>query len=377
MLSQILTIVQSIIAAFLHAWPYMLLTIPLAVVVQLSGASRYIKRAFQGRPIVAIFLATAVGAFSPFCSCGVIPIIAALLIGGVPLAPVMSFWIASPSMDPEAFFLSVAMLGWELAVWRLGATLALSLGAGLITHVLQKRGWLGDESLRSGTAVSTSGLGARLRTGWQRIRQVLVPSSLVRFAVGSATPSSGGTCCTTDERQTGALAVSSCGGSCSGSTCGPTGGPTGGSTCDSSSAEPAPFWSRLLKETWAATSMVVRFMALAFLIDALIKLYVPQEWVAGLLGHQNPFAIVTAALLGVPVYASNMTALPMIGGLLAQGMHPAAALAFLIAGPTTTLPAMAAVRGLTTRRVFALYVSFALVGAVVLGYVYSVVMVLS
>jgi uncharacterized membrane protein YraQ (UPF0718 family) len=51
-------------------------------------------------------------------------------------------------------------------------------------------------------------------------------------------------------------------------------------------------------------------------------------------------------------------------------MNPGAALAFLIAGPTTTLPAMAAVWGLATRRVFALYVSFSLVGAVVLGFVY-------
>ena len=119
--------------------------------------------------------------------------------------------------------------------------------------------------------------------------------------------------------------------------------------------------------------MVVKFMALAFFLEALITLYVPDEWIAGLLGHQNPWAILTAALLGVPVYTSNLAALPMVSGLLAQGMNPAAALAFLIAGPTTTLPAMAAVWGLTTRRVFALYVSFSLVGAVLLGYVYSLV----
>ena len=77
------------------------------------------------------------------------------------------------------------------------------------------------------------------------------------------------------------------------------------------------------------------------------------------------------ALLGVPVYTSNLTALPMIGGLLAQGVNRAAALAFLIAGPTTTLPAMAAVWGLVQRRVFLLYVSFALLGALVLGLVYD------
>ena len=59
---------------------------------------------------------------------------------------------------------------------------------------------------------------------------------------------------------------------------------------------------------------------------------------------------------------------------MAQGMNPAPALAFLIAGPTTALPTMAAVQGLTTRRVFALYVTFALAGAVIAGYVYSLVM---
>ena len=78
-----------------------------------------------------------------------------------------------------------------------------------------------------------------------------------------------------------------------------------------------------------------------------------------------------AALIGVPVYPSNLTILSMISGLLAQGMNPAAALAFLTAGPTTTLPTMAAVWGLTNRRVFVLYVSFSLVGALVLGYIYS------
>jgi uncharacterized membrane protein YraQ (UPF0718 family) len=116
--------------------------------------------------------------------------------------------------------------------------------------------------------------------------------------------------------------------------------------------------------------MVVKFMALAFFLEALITLYVPSDWIVGLLGNDNPLAIPTAALLGVPVYTSNLAALPLIGGLLAQGMNPGAALAFLIAGPTTTLPAMAAVWGLATRRVFALYVSFSLVGAVVLGFVY-------
>ncbi|MFW5943155.1 MAG: permease [Chloroflexota bacterium] len=350
----ILFIVRFVGEALFEVWPYLLLTIPIAVAVNVSGVSRYIERAFQARPLLAIVLATAVGALSPFCSCSVIPVVASLLIGGVPLAPVMSFWIASPSMDPETFFLSVAMLDWELALWRLGATFAISLGAGFVTHALVQRGWLGDAILRSGyRAEARSGM-ALLRDGWRALGERLglgaqpllsaVALPLSTITVGApaqeATVDAPGASCALD----------------------------GSGSC----APAQPSWrQRLIKETWAATSLVLRFMLLAFFLEALIALYVPEAWIAGLLGRQNPAAIVLAALLGVPVYTSNLAALPLIGGLLGQGMSPAAALAFLVAGPTTTLPAMAAVWGLVRRRVFVLYVAFALVGAVVVGYLYQ------
>jgi hypothetical protein len=386
MLEQLLEITTFIIDAFLHIWPYLLITIPLAVAVQMSGASKYINRAFQGRPMIAIFLATAVGAFSPFCSCGVIPVVAALLIGGVPLAPVMAFWIASPSMDPEAFFLSVATLGWKLAVWRLAATLILSLSAGFVTHFIVQQGWLGESILRSRQTVSVQSTGALLKQGWRRLKPRLTPISLLGFGPGTASLSPQAVCCAPIESaasvpvveplafvqqptessnsvqlETAAACDSDCGSSS-----------TEGSSC---SIKPASFRQRLLNETWDATAMVIKFMALAFFLEALITLYIPSEWIVGLVGQNNGWAIPFAALIGVPVYTSNLAALPMVGGLLTQGMNPAAGLAFLIAGPTTTLPAMAAVWGLTTRRVFALYVSFSLIGAVVMGYLYHIVAV--
>jgi len=114
-------------------------------------------------------------------------------------------------------------------------------------------------------------------------------------------------------------------------------------------------------------------MALAFVLEALITFYVPASWISNTLGAQSPLAIFSSALLGVPAYTTSLTALPMISGLLNQGMNPAAAIAFLIAGPITTLPAMAAVWPLVVRRVFGLYVSFALVGAVLTGICYSLI----
>ena len=76
LLDEMLKIGEFIFESFLHIWPYLVVTIPLAVAINMSGASKYIKRAFAAKPFTAIVLATVVGAFSPFCSCGVIPVIA-------------------------------------------------------------------------------------------------------------------------------------------------------------------------------------------------------------------------------------------------------------------------------------------------------------
>ncbi|HAH23757.1 MAG TPA: hypothetical protein DCL77_08370 [Prolixibacteraceae bacterium] len=141
-MEQITFILTFILKSFIHVWPYLLVTIPLAVWVKLSDFSKHFHSIMTRSPWLSILLATAVGAVSPFCSCGVIPVISSLLIGGVPLAPVFAFWVASPSMDPEIFFLSVSILGWKLAIWRLASTFGLSLMAGIITHFLVKSGYI-------------------------------------------------------------------------------------------------------------------------------------------------------------------------------------------------------------------------------------------
>jgi uncharacterized membrane protein YraQ (UPF0718 family) len=363
----------------------------------MSGAAKYIKRAFAAKPFTAIILATVVGAFSPFCSCGVIPVIASLLISGVPLAPVMSFWIASPSMDPEIFFLSVGLIGWELAVWRLVATLFLSLGAGLITHVVMEKGWLGQSILRSREAASVQSTFELIKKGWNQFtagisksrpaKHPVVPVGSPSDTLLQLVPVLQTSNFTNASVRTGAAVCTDCASDINISPMGqiPSGvklsAPSNENCCDSQPVEsigcdsPTSFKGRLFKETLSATWMVGKFMVLAFLLEGLITLYVPQSWISGALGSSNPLAILTAALLGVPAYTTSLTALPMIGGLLAQGMNPAAALAFLIAGPTTTLPAMAAVWPLVARRVFVLYVSFALGGAILIGYIYSIMTV--
>ena len=117
-----LRILQFVLAAFVHTWPLLAVSIPLAAAVKLSPIAGKLEKVLSMRPVTAILFATAIGAVSPLCSCSVVPVIFSLLEAGVPIAPVMSFWLASPSMDPEVFFLSVSSIGWPLAVARLAAT---------------------------------------------------------------------------------------------------------------------------------------------------------------------------------------------------------------------------------------------------------------
>jgi uncharacterized membrane protein YraQ (UPF0718 family) len=124
----------------------------------------------------------------------------------------------------------------------------------------------------------------------------------------------------------------------------------------------------VLPEILSVTGRVAKFMLLAFVLEALIKFYVPQEWIVRSISPDSLFAPALDTLIGIPAYTGNLMAMPLVGGLLQQGMGPGAALAFLIAGPITTLPAMAAVWGIVNRRVFLVYLGLGLVGALILGY---------
>lgn len=129
--------------------PFLLIAVALAALTRATGADRLVARAFAGHPGRAVIIAALAGALSPFCSCGVVPVIAALLRARVPLAPVMAFWIASPIMDPEMFVLTAAGIGTQFAVAKTAATVAMGLLAGYSVYLL--RGYPGFASpLRPG-----------------------------------------------------------------------------------------------------------------------------------------------------------------------------------------------------------------------------------
>jgi hypothetical protein len=117
--------------------------------VNASGAGNRIRDAFGGAPLRAILLASLVGAITPVCGVTVLPLMAGLLASGIPLAPVMAFWLASPVTDPTMFALTLATLGSHFAVFKTLVAFLLGFAGGLVCANPMLRSWT-DAPLRQG-----------------------------------------------------------------------------------------------------------------------------------------------------------------------------------------------------------------------------------
>jgi uncharacterized membrane protein YraQ (UPF0718 family) len=320
------------IKAFVRIFPYILISIPFSVFINLSGKSVKIGAWFRKRPFLAILAATLFGSLSPLCSCTVIPVIYSLLLSGVPLGPVMAFWMASPSMDPEIFFLSLATIGTPLSIARLVTTFFLSLGGGLLTHYLDYRGFFGRNYIKENPNFGTFSI----RNGLRKLMRRQASES---------------SCCSSSPADSG-----------------------NASCCAAATPETEPPLSkRIIKESFKMTLFIMKFILLALFLEALIDLYLPETFIPNMLSGRGWLGIPLAALFGIPFYTNSLAALGIVSGLLQKGLSGAAALAFLIAGPTTTLPAMTAVFGITRKRVFLVYLSLALLGSILFGALYAFV----
>jgi len=147
-----------VVEAFASIGVFLALAVVLAAGAQASGADGLIAHAFSGRERSGVAIAALVGAFSPFCSCGVIPLIAGMLGMGVPLAAVMAFWLASPLMDPSMFVLTAGVAGSEFAMAKLAAAIGVGALGGYATLWITRRNGF-SEPLRAGVSTTRCGSG--------------------------------------------------------------------------------------------------------------------------------------------------------------------------------------------------------------------------
>lgn len=291
--------------AIVSILPFFIISVAISAWVTVSGFSERIKAVFHRKEIVAILGAAVVGAIVPICSCGVIPLIAALLVSGVPLGPIMAFWLSSPLMSPGMFFLTAGILGTQYAVARLVSAIMIGAGAGYLIYFLSSKGRLSNQL--QGLSFSSCG-------------------------------------CSEPDVAENNVQITESG-----------------------------FWKNFWPEFWGISIFLGKWLLVAFVLESLIAHYIDPAWISSLFGKDQLFSIPLATAIGIPVYTSGVAAIPIVQGLLDGGMGHGAALAFLIAGPITTIPAMTAVFALVKRQIFAIYLGSGIIGSLIMGYVFQLI----
>ena len=300
---------QHVLVGMVHVAPLVIPGILLAAWIAASGANDRVAHIFQGKPWQAIIGATVVGASVPVCGVTVLPMMAGLLRAGIPLAPVMAFWLASPITGPALFAATAATLGLEFAAGKLLAAIGLGLfGGGLTAHFARRRWVL--EPLRSNGLVGNIGKCCASSGGEKTSFDPFVWRDPVRRA-------------------------------------------------------------RLARESWAVTRLILLVLTPAFAAEYLLNAWLAPNALAGYVGHDSAFAVPLAVVVGGPAYVDGYAALPLTRALLENGMSPGAGMAFLVSGGVASIWGAMAIFPVLRLKPFLLYLGLAAVGSMMSGWAFG------
>lgn len=106
-------------------------------------------------------------------------------------------------------------------------------------------------------------------------------------------------------------------------------------------------------------------------IGAVIHNWIPGSWIEAVLGGNNPFGVVLAALVGVPMYADIFGTIPVAEALLYKGAQLGTILSFMMAVTTLSLPSLMMLRKAVKPKLLALFIAVCTIGIILMGYLFN------
>ena len=108
-------------------------------------------------------------------------------------------------------------------------------------------------------------------------------------------------------------------------------------------------------------------------IGAVIHNWIPESWIQNILGSKNPFGVILAVLVGVPMYADIFGTIPVAEALLAKGAQLGTILSFMMAVTTLSLPSIIMLRKAVKPRLLGLFIAICTIGIVIVGYFFNAI----
>ena len=107
-------------------------------------------------------------------------------------------------------------------------------------------------------------------------------------------------------------------------------------------------------------------------IGAIIHNWIPESWIQTVLGSNNPFGVVLAVLVGVPMYADIFGTIPVAEALLAKGAQLGTILSFMMAVTTLSLPSIIMLKKAVKAKLLGLFIVICTLGIIIVGYLFNV-----
>lgn len=106
-------------------------------------------------------------------------------------------------------------------------------------------------------------------------------------------------------------------------------------------------------------------------IGAVIHNYIPQAWIESILGSDNPFSVILATIVGIPMYGDIFGTIPVAESLFAKSAGLGTVLAFMMAVTALSLPSLIMLRQAIKPKLLGLFLGIVSVGIILIGYIFN------
>ena len=107
-------------------------------------------------------------------------------------------------------------------------------------------------------------------------------------------------------------------------------------------------------------------------IGAIIHNWIPEIWIGRVLGGNNPFGVILATIVGIPMYADIFGTIPVAEALLTKGALLGTVLSFMMAVTTLSLPSLIMLKKAVKPKLLILFITICTLGIIIVGYLFNI-----
>lgn len=127
------------------------------------------------------------------------------------------------------------------------------------------------------------------------------------------------------------------------------------------------------EQVWETAKKVFPYVIAGVGIGAVIHNWIPQDFIVGVLGENNPLGVIIATIAGIPMYADIFGTIPIAEALLAKGALLGVVLSFMMGVTTLSLPSIIMLKKAVKPKLLAIFIGICTIGIIIVGYFFNVV----